>query len=120
MRRGGGVVGGRIRPRRARLQDLGRDARDRRRDGEPEDRVGDASGRRRSSPLSAARTMFRVWAMFIRSPVPYGPARPAGVHEPDRDVVALEPVHEQLGVHARMAGQERRPEARRRTSRSAP
>ena len=21
----------------------------------------------------AARTMFRVWAMFIRSPVPYGP-----------------------------------------------
>ena len=26
-----------------------------------------------SRPASAARTMARVWLMFIRSPVPYGP-----------------------------------------------
>ena len=46
--------------------------RDRERDLDPEDRV-EPRRRRRRAAASAARTIARVWSMFIRSPVPYGP-----------------------------------------------
>ena len=46
-------------------------------------------------------------------PDPVRSARPAGVDQPDRDVVALEALDQHRGVLARVAGQERRPEAGR-------
>ena len=57
--------------------------------------------------------MFRVWVMSIRCAGAVRPAGPAGVHEPDGDVITVEPIHQQLGVDAGMPGQERRAEARR-------
>ena len=61
--------------------------------------------------MSAARTMFRVWSMFIRSPVPYGPPVQPVFTSQTGHVVLLEAVHQQVGVDARVARQERRPEA---------
>ena len=53
-------------------EDLARDVRAARRDLDTEDRVGDRVDVV-ERPSRAARTIDRVWLMFMRSPVPYGP-----------------------------------------------
>ena len=71
------------------------------------------SGRAPSAPSSAARTIDRVCAMFIRSPDPVRAAGPAGVDQPDGDVVAFEPLDQHPRVLAGVARHERRAEAGR-------
>ena len=94
------VVGVLVGPRVARPEHLRRDVRAAgraprsRRSGSV--RVATSS----SAPLSAARTIWRVWVMFMRSPGAVRAARPAGVDQPDRHVVA--------GPAARRASRRRR------------
>src|SRR5919201_2261894 len=106
------VVGVRIAPRRARIEQPRVDLRHLHRDTEAEDGIGpvvdlvevagecgmkEAAGRRDRHPLPDAE----------------GAAGPPGVDEPDRGVVLLELAAEHLGVHRRRLREERRSEAGR-------
>ena len=71
--RGGAIVRGRVSPRRSWIQETG-PATFGHVVGTSKPKTGSTRiATPTACPSSAARTIDRVWAMFIRSPVPYGP-----------------------------------------------
>ena len=73
----------------------------------------DASRTPSSAPSSAARTIDRVWSMFIRSPVPYGPPVQPVLTSQTGTSSRSQPLDQHRRVLARVARHERRPEAGR-------
>src|SRR5688572_27402157 len=96
------VVCSRIRPRRARLEDLAGDARHLGRDGHAE--YGIEHGRH-AGEAAVEGSPDHVPGVDDVHPLADAvrPAGPAGIHEPDGDVEPVEAIHEQLRVHARVA-----------------
>src|SRR5439155_5772633 len=104
------VIGSRIRPRRARLEELRGDVGAGRRHRDTEDRVADG---RNTVERAAQRGANHRPGVVDVHPLAGAvrAAGPAGVHEPDRDVRAGQPLAQHPRVLAGMARHERRPEA---------
>ena len=106
------IVGGAVLPGVARLEELGRHVRAFDRHANPK-RGSTTVGTSLSWPLRAARTIARVWLMFIRSPVPYGPpVQPVLTSQTGTSQRARRSTS-RAAYSPGVAGHERRPEAGR-------